>query len=114
MDKLSDLTFRGLHVANYHRQQQWPGNHKATVEFRTIEFAGEAGELCEKIKKWLRGELGIKGNTATIADIASEMGDVIVCLDLLAQKLDIDLGAAVRDKFNETSEKYGLSTRIGE
>jgi NTP pyrophosphatase (non-canonical NTP hydrolase) len=74
--------------------------------------AGETGELMEAIKKFLRGMRGIKGSTASLADIAEEMGDVLVSLDLLANMLGIDLGNAVRHKFNKTSEKYDLSTRL--
>jgi hypothetical protein len=45
--------------------------------------------------------------------VANEMGDVLVALDLLAREMGINLGDAVRDKFNATSEKYGLRTYIG-
>lgn len=84
------------------------------MPFCAIEFAGEAGELSNAVKKWLRGERGTKGGAATTAQIASEMGDVVVALDLLARKLGINLGVAVREKFNETSEKHGLRTYIGD
>jgi NTP pyrophosphatase (non-canonical NTP hydrolase) len=106
-------TFNTLRDANMARQQEWPGSEHADVPFRAIEFAGEAGELSEAIKKWLRAERGIRGSTATLADVASEMGDVLVALDLLAREMGINLGDAVRDKFNATSEKYGLRTYIG-
>ena len=107
------VTFNALRGANQSRQQEWPGNDKADIPFRAIEFAGEAGELSEAIKKWLRAERGIKGSTATLDDVASEMGDVIVALDLLAQEMGINLDYAVRAKFNATSMKYGLRTYIG-
>lgn len=107
------LTFNALRGANDHRQQEWPGNEHADVPFRTIEFAGEAGELAEAVKKWLRAERGIKGKEASLADVASEMGDVVVALDLLAKQMGINLGEAVRGKFNATSEKYGMRTYIG-
>jgi len=107
------VTFNVLRNANMSRQQEWPGNDKADVPFRAIEFAGEAGELSEAIKKWLRAERMIKGSTATLADVASEMGDVVVALDLLAREMGINLGEAVREKFNATSAKYSLRTYIG-
>lgn len=107
------VTFNVLRDANISRQQEWPGNDQADVPFRAIEFAGEAGELSEAIKKFLRAERGIKGSTATLADVASEMGDVLVSLDLLAREMGINLGDAVRSKFNATSEKYGMRTYIG-
>lgn len=107
------VTFRVLRDANCNRQTEWPGNDKADMPFRALEVAGEAGELCEAIKKFLRAERGIKGSTATKADVASEMGDLLVSLDLLANEMGIDLGEAVRAKFNATSEKYGMRTYIG-
>lgn len=107
------LTFNALRGANNNRQKEWPGNEHADVAFRALEVAGEAGELCEKVKKYLRAERGIKGSTASKDDIAAEMGDLMVSLDLLAAELGVDLGKATAAKFNGTSEKYGMRTYIG-
>jgi NTP pyrophosphatase (non-canonical NTP hydrolase) len=107
------LTFAALRGANNNRQKEWPGNDQADIAFRALEVAGEAGELCEKVKKYLRGQRGIKGSTATSEEIAAEMGDLLVSLDLLANQLDIDLGRAAAEKFNQTSQKYGMRTHIG-
>jgi len=107
------VTFNVLRGANQNRQKEWPGNEKADVPFRALEVAGEAGELSEAIKKLLRAERGIKGSTATREDVADEMGDLLVSLDLLADALGINLGEAVRQKFNRASEKYGMRTYIG-
>lgn len=108
------ITFNVLRDANRNRQQEWPGNEHADVAFRAIEVAGEAGEVSEAVKKFLRAERGIKGSTATREDVAAEMGDLLVSLDLLADALGIDLGSAVRRKFNATSEKYGMRTYLGD
>ena len=107
------LTFNTLRGANRNRQAEWPGNEHADVAFRALEVAGEAGEVCEKVKKFLRAERGIAGSTATKEDIADEMGDLLVSLDLLADALGIDLGRAASDKFNATSAKYGMRTYVG-
>jgi len=107
------LTFNTLRSANRNRQKEWPGNDQADPAFRALEVAGEAGELCEAMKKWLRAERGIKGSTATKEDIAREMGDLLVALDLLADAMGIDLGVAARRKFNKTSKKYAMRTYIG-
>lgn len=113
MGYMSDgVTFNVLRGANRRRQEEWPGNEHADVPFRAIELAGEAGEVAEAVKKFLRAERGIKGSTATREDIADEMGDLLVSLDLLANQLGIDLGRAVEKKFNATSEKYGMRTYI--
>ena len=44
--------------------------------------------------------------------IAAEIGDVLAYLDLLAQRLGIDLGDATRDKFNAVSERIGSGIRM--
>ena len=108
------LTFYVLRQANRRRQQEWPGNDKADIAFRAIEVAGEAGEVAEAVKKFLRAARGIKGSTATREDVAEEMGDLLVSLDLLADKMGINLGDAARRAFNRTSDKYGMRTYLGE
>lgn len=110
------LTFAGLRVANDMRQVEWPGSENVDLAFRGLEMAGEAGELANKIKKMVRVQRGISGTTEAreelIAAIRDELADVVVCCDLIAADLGIGLGAAVKAKFNATSEKHGLSTMI--
>lgn len=61
--------------------------------------AGETGELCNKLKKLLRGE------SVPTVEIADEAADVLIYLDLLCAALDIDLAAATVRKFNKVSRK---------
>ena len=106
------ISFDNLRRANNKRQQEWPGNEHADVAFRAIEVAGEAGEVAEAVKKFLRAQRGIKGTTLDVEDVASEMGDLVVYLDLLASEMGIDLGNAVMNKFNATSRKYEMRTLL--
>ncbi|MGG9998708.1 MazG-like family protein [Pseudovibrio ascidiaceicola] len=106
------MKFQTLRNANTDRQREWPGNEKIDIAFRAIEVAGEFGEVCEAVKKYLRESRAIAGSTATISDIANEMADAIIALDLLASQLEINLGEAVASKFNLTSAKYGLKTQL--
>lgn len=108
------LSFEMLREANIARQLEWPGNEKCDLAFRAIEFSEEAGEVAGAIKKYLRGQRGIAGSKMTIGDIADEMGDVLVSLDLVAGMLGINLAKAAANKFNATSEKVGLQTRLPE
>lgn len=109
---MSALSFSELRIANDTRQLEWPGNEQADIAFRAAEVAGEFGEVCEAIKKFLRAERGIAGSTAKARDVADEMADALIALDLLASAMGIDLGEAVRAKFNFTSDKYGMQTRL--
>lgn len=111
---MSTMTLGALRQANNTRQMEWPGNDQIDLAFRGLEVAGEAGEVAEAVKKYIRAERGIRGSTAEVADVADEMADCIIALDLLADAMGIDLSNAVARKFNLTSVKYGLQTRLPE
>ena len=86
--------FNVLRGANVQRQQEWPGNEHADVAFRAIEVAGEAGEVAEAVKKFLRAERGIKGSTATREDDAGQRGQ-----PLLHQITEGPLGNLCQQRF---------------
>lgn len=100
-----------LREANTARQHEWDPNDKVTLTYRGNELAGETGEACNVIKKLERERIGIRGSRASVLDLANELADVVICADLIAMHEGIDLDQAIRDKFNATSEKYGLVTR---
>lgn len=101
-----------LRKANIERQKEWGGDDRCDVAFRAVEVAGETGEMLEKVKKHLRLLRGIQGSTASVIEVAEEMADVVISLDLLATQMGINLAEAVPHKFNKTSTKYGFETRI--
>lgn len=101
-----------LRAANIARQAEWDTKGQITLAYRGNELAGEVGEACNLIKKLERERMGIAGSRASVAELAEELADVIICADLIAMQLGIDLQAAVADKFNKTSEKVGLATRM--
>lgn len=107
-----DLKFCELRLANMVRQQEWDPNGKIDIAYRGNELAGEVGEACNVIKKLARERIGIRGTRATAEQLAEELADAIICVDLIAMQEGIDLAAAVRKKFNDTSEKYALAARI--
>ena len=106
------MTFVELRNANHKRHREWAKDADVPLSFRGLEFAGEAGELCNELKKLERSRLGMAGGRDSLGELTEELADVIVCIDLIAMDLGIDLEEAVREKFNKTSEKYGLVTRI--
>lgn len=74
---------------------------------------GELGEAANIIKKMERGDFrGAHFETAR-HKLALELADVATYLDLLAFRAGIDLGAAIRIKFNEVSERVGCNIRLG-
>jgi len=78
---------------------------------------GELGEAANIAKKLNRVRDGIPGNGDLTAEaltqqLAEEIADTYIYLDLLAQSADINLEQAVIDKFNKTSEKIGYDSTL--
>ena len=114
------VTFAKLRQTNLDRQKEWhtPETKEWTLSDWGVAMAGEAGEVCDAIKKYNRITGGFANISAisteaeAIAAIGKEVADTIIYLDLLANVLGIDVGKAVTDKFNEVSDKYGFKTRM--
>ncbi len=124
-----EVWFTDLREANIARNKEWDAGGKLTKVFRGNELAGEVGEmldkalnlivlagavgrLCNVLKKLERERLGLRGSRATAEDLDEEFADIQICLDLVAMDAGVDLGQVTRDKFNATSIKLGLSTRL--
>jgi NTP pyrophosphatase (non-canonical NTP hydrolase) len=50
-----------------------------SLAYKGNELAGEAGEACNVIKKLERERLGMPGSRDTVAHLAEELADVIIC-----------------------------------
>ena len=101
-----------LRAANIARAEEWQKGAPIDLSFRGNELAGEVGEACNVIKKLERERMGIRGSRDTLEHLAEELADVVICVDLIAMQAGINLELAVRHKFNATSQKIGLRTRI--
>jgi NTP pyrophosphatase (non-canonical NTP hydrolase) len=97
----TELTFAQLSRANRERCEQ--GFRRPVEDWSPTDWAtavaGEVGEACNLIQKLRRGET-VDPNT-----IADELADAVMNIDLLCQRLGLDLGEAVRRKFNEVSRR---------
>lgn len=109
-------TLADLRVANEKRQEEWckESGEIPDLAFRGLELAGETGEACNVAKKLEREKHGWRGSRATLEDLGTELADVVICADLMALAAGIDLMAAVREKFNATTEKVNLTTKLAE
>jgi NTP pyrophosphatase (non-canonical NTP hydrolase) len=114
------LTFAHVSATNLERSLLW---HKGGLEEWSVSdwacaMAGEAGEVCNAVKKLNRIDKDVQQNVGpqtreqAIAAIATEIGDTFMYLDLLAQRLGIDTAQAVRDTFNRISEREGFPQRL--
>lgn len=110
------LTFNEFRAANVERCLKW---HPQGIESWSSSdwltaVTGELGELASLLKMRNRERDGLPGNkfSPTQKQIADELADVLTYLDLLAAALNVDLGRAAIEKFNEVSERVGFPDRI--
>ena len=113
------LTFERLRNVNVERcQEAFHPLVAWSLSDWACAMAGEAGEACNVVKKYRRYQDGT--NTAkdpqTVDEIrdalAAELADTIIYADLLAARAGIDLGEAVRAKFNAVSELRNVPHRL--
>lgn len=131
-----NLTFRQLRRANLERLPQFKNKHGGPAHSQADgsdwslgewvnATAGEHGELAEFVLlAAMTKALGTAGNLAkkeqrgdlTLAEIrqqiADELADVVTYADILAYRAGIDLGEAVREKWNRVSERVGSDLRV--
>lgn len=112
------LTFEQLAKTNLARCLKWhPDGIKSwSASDWATAVAGELGEACSIIKEMNRLRDGLVGNKVGHQDWASlkvalgkELADILIYLDLLAQREDINLGEVVIKKFNEVSIRNGFA-----
>jgi NTP pyrophosphatase (non-canonical NTP hydrolase) len=116
------LTFDQFSEVNKDRTEN--GFHHLIWDWLPVQWsnaaAGEMGETCNSVKKMDRYNLHVgKGEfipEETIAaerdNLEKEIGDVVVYLDLLAQRMGFTLEGCVRKAFNEVSEREGFPHRL--
>lgn len=109
---MSDVSISRLQAAHVERQKEWCPDQQPDLSFRGNEMAGETGEACNIIKKLERERHGWRGSRSSLAELADELADVVHTAVLCAITAGVDLAPAVVAKFNATSEKNGLSSRL--
>ena len=76
---------------------------KGLGNYLALCLAGEVGEVCNDIKKLLRGDF-------TLADftdrIGPELADVLIYLVLLAEEFGIDLEGEYHDKREVNNDRF--------
>jgi NTP pyrophosphatase (non-canonical NTP hydrolase) len=111
---MSRLTFRQLRDANCARIPRFKnrrgeycheidGSDWSLGEWMNA-VTGELGEAANLIKKITRGDFTLEEGRE---DLGKELADIMIYLDILAFRAGVDLGDAVRSKFNEVSDRVG-------
>ncbi len=113
---MTKLTFADLRKADADRQAYWGGAENWTLADWSNALAGEVGEVCNVVKKLRRPHLGTVGNDFDAAhytaQLGSEIGDVLIYLDLLAKAAGLDLAECAQRAFNEKSAKLDMPVRL--
>lgn len=106
----SKLNFKTLRERNVQRSHEvfHPIDSWSITDWGCA-VAGEAGELCNLLKKIKRGDFPLFDMKK---EIAGEIADVVIYLDLLAERCGISLEDAIRDKFNAISEKKKSKVKL--
>lgn len=84
-----------------------------TIIYPALGLAGEAGEVCEKVKKLYRD----KGGTITNQDreaIKKELGDVLWYVSNIAFDLDINLSDIAEENIKKLQQRKAQNTLKGE
>ena len=106
------LSFKILREANRKRQELSVRVDDWSAAEWSNALAGEVGELCNLTKKLRRQMDSDPTPSELLPQIMDEMADIATYLDLLAMKLEIDLGGAIRQKWNAVSKRHGFKIRL--
>jgi NTP pyrophosphatase (non-canonical NTP hydrolase) len=107
-----------ISIVSWQRALRWhpAGIHQWSLSDWGVALAGEVGELCNVIKKLNRLRDGLQQKVVdpeTLKEqLAMEIGDVYLYLDLLARRADLNLEDCVRDTFNRVSIREGFPERL--
>lgn len=116
------LTFNNLRRANIKRMPLFKNKHGKILHSNEDgsdwtpaqwlqAIVGELGEYANFRKKFERGDMDI---SEFKKEAEKELADVQIYLDILALQLGINLGEAVKNKFNESSERINCPVYIGD
>jgi NTP pyrophosphatase (non-canonical NTP hydrolase) len=94
-------TFKNKHGIAAHSQPD--GSDWSPAQWLQA-VVGELGEYANLRKKFERGDITPEEFHAEASD---ELADIVTYLDILAFRLNINLGAATIDKFNRISKRVG-------
>lgn len=112
------MTFAELRARNIERCVRWhpQGLKSWSLSDWAVATIGELGEACNIIKKLNRYRDGLVGNSQDEVELkkqlADEIADTMIYLDLLATAADIELERAVIEKFNRVSVRNGFPERL--
>ena len=79
--------------------------HQA-MEYLTLGLTGEAGEIANKVKKFIRDGAVKDEYLAKRIEIAYEIGDVLWYCAVLAEELDMNLGHIMEKNLEKLADRH--------
>ena len=105
MDDLLDVNAWKKKLSHFVEERNWHSNH--TIKNLVMNLCGEAAELMEIFTWDSEDSAEIRHLDPKISEhIQQEMGDVLMTLIMIAEKLNINLSTALAEKLILTSKKY--------
>jgi len=85
------------------------GDYQTTALFLALALNGEAGELGEKMKKYVRED-----DPSYLAEAYWELGDVLWYMAQMASLLDVDLSEVAEDNLDKLLDRQERDVLLGD
>jgi hypothetical protein len=82
------------------------------VTDQLVDLAIEVGNVSNTIKKQERERFGMVGARGSLDDMMHNLNEIICLVHWIGESFGVDAGECVAHKFNLTSAKYGLKTKL--
>ena len=79
-------------------------NKGDNLYYPALGLAGEAGEVCEKIKKIMRDKGGVISEEDSI-ELSKELGDVLWYVSALACEINVSLSSVAEENLDKLSSR---------
>jgi len=86
---------------------------KKATEYLTLGLTGEAGEIANKVKKFIRDGAPPDEYEAKKIEIAYEIGDVMWYCAVLAAEMGMDLGHVMENNLRKLADRKARGTLSG-
>ena len=98
-------------LAKFAEERDWDQFH--SPKNLVMALTSEVGELTELFQWLTEGQSSIKDDSSKTDEIRQEIADIFIYLLRLADKLDIDIEEAVREKIEINAKKYPIDLAKG-
>ena len=79
-------------------------NKGDNLYYPALGLAGEAGEVCEKIKKIMRDKGGVMSEEDSL-ELSKELGDILWYVSALACEINVSLSTIAEDNIDKLSSR---------